>query len=266
MAPATSNRWMTSSRRRRCRTGRRSGGSAATALGPARTARRKPRGPTPCGRAAAPTLAPCTAMITRARGPAGFPFRISRASGARSAAPVGRCEMSARTDTPRAIALILAWPWLLPLARIALVSAFLIGGLQKLVDFQGAIAEQAHFGLQPAWLWAAAAVIVELGGSALVILGRFVWLGAGGLGVLTAVAMFASTDFWAKTGHDRFLAVNAFFEHLGLIAGLVLVSILSLRQGTNHRYEASHVPQSSTDHGPADYLAADGRLGGAGPR
>jgi len=53
-----------------------------------------------------------------------------------------------------------------------------------------------------------------------------VWLGAGGLGVLTAIAMLAANDFWAKTGHDRFLAVNSFFEHLGLIAGLVLVSIL----------------------------------------
>jgi hypothetical protein len=41
--------------------------------------------------------------------------------------------------------------------------------------------------------------------------------------------MLTANDFWAKTGHDRFLTVNAFLEHLGLIAGLVLVSILSLR-------------------------------------
>jgi len=46
----------------------------------------------------------------------------------------------------------------------------LIGGVQKALDFQGAIAEQAHFGLQPAWLWATVAIIVELGGSVLVIL------------------------------------------------------------------------------------------------
>ena len=118
---------------------------------------------------------------------------------------------------------ILSWPWLLPVARIALTSAYLIGGVQKLVDFPGAVAEQAHFGLQPAWLWAAAAIIVELGGSALVIFGRWVWLGAGGLGVLTAVAMVTANNFWTMTGHDRFMALNAFFEHLGLIAGLVLV-------------------------------------------
>jgi uncharacterized membrane protein YphA (DoxX/SURF4 family) len=137
--------------------------------------------------------------------------------------------MGAKTDTPRRIAAILSWPWLLPAARIALVSAFLIGGIAKLLDFQGAIAEQEHFGLRPAPLWATAAIIVELGGSALVIFGRWVWLGAGALGVLTAVAMFTANDFWDKAGHERFMALNAFFEHLGLIAGLVLASVLCLR-------------------------------------
>ena len=147
----------------------------------------------------------------------------------RSAALAGLCEMFGRSDTPSWVATVLSWSWLAVAARVALVSAFLIGGVQKAVDFSGAIAEQAHFGLEPASLWATAAIIVEIGGSVLVILGRCVWLGAGGLGVLTAVAMLTANDFWAKVGHDRFLTVNAFFEHLGLIAGLVLVSILSLR-------------------------------------
>jgi uncharacterized membrane protein YphA (DoxX/SURF4 family) len=138
--------------------------------------------------------------------------------------------MVLNTDTPRWIAAILSSPWLLLVSRVALVSAFLIGGIQKFVDFPGAIAEQAHFDLEPAWLWAGAAVVVEICGSALVIFGRWVWLGAGGLGVLTAVAMLEANDFWAKTGHDRFMAVNAFFEHLGLIAGLVFISILSMRE------------------------------------
>ena len=148
--------------------------------------------------------------------------------------------MLAKTDTPRWISAILSWPWLLPVARIALTSAYLIGGVQKLVDFAGAVAEQAHFGLQPAWLWAAAAVIVELGGSALVIFGRWVWLGAGGLGVLTAVAMFAANSFWTMAGHDRFVALNAFFEHLGLIAGLVLVAVMSVRTPRPHSSTATH--------------------------
>ncbi|MGJ5135817.1 MULTISPECIES: DoxX family protein [unclassified Bradyrhizobium] len=137
--------------------------------------------------------------------------------------------MAGMSDTPRPIAAVLDWRWLWPAARVALVSAYLIGGVQKFMDFPSAIAEQAHFGLQPAALWAAAAIAVELIGSVLVIANRFVWLGAGALGVLTLVAMLAANDFWHMSGHDRFMALNAFFEHLGLIAGLVLVSIISWR-------------------------------------
>lgn len=133
------------------------------------------------------------------------------------------------TDTPRWISVTLSWSRLLPIARVALVSAFLIGGIQKLADFPAAVAEQADFGLEPAWLWAAAAIIGELGGSALVIIGRWAWLGAGGLGVLTVVSMLVANNFWAQRGHDRFTATNAFFEQLGVIAGLVLITVLSLR-------------------------------------
>jgi uncharacterized membrane protein YphA (DoxX/SURF4 family) len=133
--------------------------------------------------------------------------------------------MSSDADTPRPIAAILALPWLWLAVRVTLVSAFVIGGFTKLLDFAAAIAEQEHFGLRPGWLWAALAIAVEIGGSALVVAGRWIWLGAGGLGVLTAVAMLAANNFWALSGHDRFMALNAFFEHLGLIAGLVLVSL-----------------------------------------
>jgi uncharacterized membrane protein YphA (DoxX/SURF4 family) len=138
--------------------------------------------------------------------------------------------MSSRAGTPRAIAIVLAWPGLWPAIRVALVSAFVIGGFTKLFDFAGAITEQEHFGLRPGWLWAALAITVEIGGSALVVAGRWVWLGAGGLGVLTAVAMLTANNFWVLSGYDRFMALNAFFEHLGLIAGLVLVSVHAAEQ------------------------------------
>ena len=135
-------------------------------------------------------------------------------------------------DTPHWVAELLLIPWTWRLARLGLVSAYLIGGVTKLVDLPAAIAEQEHFGLQPGWLWASLAIIVELVGSALVISGRVVWLGAGALGVLTAVAMCVANDFWSMTGHDRVMALNAFFEHLGLIAGLVLVSIRATETGS----------------------------------
>jgi uncharacterized membrane protein YphA (DoxX/SURF4 family) len=134
-------------------------------------------------------------------------------------------------DMPRWVAQLLLIPWTWRLARLGLVSAYLIGGVTKLSDFTAAMAEQEHFGLRPCWLWAALAIVVELGGSALVVSGRMVWLGAGALGVLTAVAMCVVNDFWSMTGHERVMGLNAFFEHLGLIAGLVLVSIRATEVG-----------------------------------
>jgi uncharacterized membrane protein YphA (DoxX/SURF4 family) len=132
---------------------------------------------------------------------------------------------SRASGTPRWISHLLSWQWTWRLARVALVSAYLIGGVNKLFDFTAAVAEQQHFGLHPAWVWAVLAIALEIGGSLLVVTGRLVWLGAGGLGVLTAVAMLVANDFWSMTGPDRFTALNTFFEHLGLIAGFVLVSI-----------------------------------------
>jgi uncharacterized membrane protein YphA (DoxX/SURF4 family) len=120
------------------------------------------------------------------------------------------------------------------MARLALVSAYIIGGLAKLSDFPAAVAEQEHFGLHPGSLWAVLTIVVELGGSALVIADRLVWLGAGALGALTAVAMLVANDFWTMEGVERFAAINSFFEHLGLIAGFVLVSLIAAREAVPH--------------------------------
>lgn len=136
---------------------------------------------------------------------------------------------------PHWITVLLAQRWVPLVARTALVSAYVIGGLAKLTNFHAAVLEQAHFGLHPGWLWAVLAIIVELGGSACVIFGRFVWLGAGALGALTAVAMFVANDFWNLTGNAHFFALNAFFEHLGLIAALVMATCVSgIKHSSGH--------------------------------
>jgi uncharacterized membrane protein YphA (DoxX/SURF4 family) len=136
--------------------------------------------------------------------------------------------MAAATEhAPRWINAILDWQPTWVLARVAIASAYLLGGIEKLSDFPSAMAEQAHFGLQPAGAWAAAAIVVELGGSLLLIAGRLVWLAAGGLAVLTAIAAFVAGDFWTMQGHERFMAMNTLFERFGLIAGLAMAAMLA---------------------------------------
>jgi uncharacterized membrane protein YphA (DoxX/SURF4 family) len=136
--------------------------------------------------------------------------------------------MASRADLdPSWIDAILDWRWTWLIARTGLTGSYVLGGVVKLLDFPAAVAEQDHFGLHPGALWAAVMIAVELGGSALVISDRLVWLGAGALGVLTAVAALVANDFWALQGQARFIAMNSFFEHIGLIAGLVLAAVIA---------------------------------------
>lgn len=111
------------------------------------------------------------------------------------------------------------------LARLALVGAYLLGGIVKLADWSAAVAEQTHFGMTPPAIWAAITIAVELIGPLLILSGRLVWLGAGMLGVFTLLAAITANAFWTMpAGAMRFAATNAFFEHLGLIGGFILVA------------------------------------------
>jgi uncharacterized membrane protein YphA (DoxX/SURF4 family) len=140
---------------------------------------------------------------------------------------LGGLERGAVLDSPSWVATLLRQPWVMPLFRICLVSAYLIGGVTKLLHFDAAVAEQVHAGLHPGWLWAALAIFVEIAGSLCIIFNRFTWLGAGGPAALTVVAMLVANSFWRLEGVARFIALNNFFEHLGLIAAFVMVTYLA---------------------------------------
>ncbi|UYY59977.1 DoxX family protein [Sphingomonas sp. S2-65] len=132
------------------------------------------------------------------------------------------------TGTPRFVDAVLDWRPIWFLARLALVGAYLLGGLVKLSDWPAAVAEQAHFGMNPPALWSGLTIAVELIGPALILWGRFVWLGAGMLGVFTLLAACVANAFWAMpAGHERFMATNSFFEHVGLIGGFVLAALVA---------------------------------------
>jgi len=128
---------------------------------------------------------------------------------------------------PRFVDAILDWRPTWFLARLALVGAYLLGGLVKLSDWPAAVAEQAHFGTSPPALWAGVTIAVELIGPILILWGRFIWLGAGMLGVFTVFAAIVANDFWNLQGQERFMATNAFFEHLGLVGGFVLAALVA---------------------------------------
>lgn len=125
------------------------------------------------------------------------------------------------------------------LALLLLCAAYLQGSLTKLWDFQGALAEMKAFGLEPAALFAIGVIVLELAASALILSGYLRWLGAIALAVFTLGANLVALRFWELPPGQRTMPANAFFEHLGLVGGFVLIALSDLRERAQ-RKEKEH--------------------------
>jgi transmembrane protein len=86
-----------------------------------------------------------------------------------------------------------------------------------------------HVGLRPAAAFNFAALFTQLAGSALVITNRWVWLGAGALGVFTVWATLLAHRFWDFSGDARTVQLNSFFEHWTISAAFILLAVVGLR-------------------------------------
>lgn len=134
-------------------------------------------------------------------------------------------------SAPAPIARLLGDTRFAVLAATLLTLPYWTSGIAKLLDLPGALGEARHFGLEPAILTVAATILVQIGGSLLIILGRQAWLGAGALGVFTAIATWIAHPFWqVDDPMARFHERNTFLEHVGLIGGLMLAAILRTRK------------------------------------
>jgi transmembrane protein len=138
--------------------------------------------------------------------------------------------VSGSSDPPMTVARLLDNPLTLLVARIWIVLPFLVSGLTKLVDWQAGEAEMFRLGLHPAWAFNLAVMVTQLGGSALIIAKRQVWLGAGALGVFTVLTNFIAHRFWEFSGGARTAQLNSFLEHWTMSAAFVLVVVVYLRR------------------------------------
>lgn len=116
-------------------------------------------------------------------------------------------------------------------ARVVFCLPFWGSGIVKLANFSAGTAEMEALDLAPPELFNALTILVQLGGSLLVILNVWAWLGAGALGVFTLLATVLAHQFWSLDGIERVRQLNTFLEHLAIVAGFVLVSILSTAGG-----------------------------------
>jgi uncharacterized membrane protein YphA (DoxX/SURF4 family) len=143
---------------------------------------------------------------------------------------------------PDWVDVVLEWRWTWPIARGMLTWLFIIAAIVEIEDFRAAVAAQAHFGMYPPMFWAVVTIIVQITGSVIIISGRRIWLGAGILAVFTASTNVVAHRFREFSGQDIFEFRNEFFEHLGLVGGLVLVAILAEER---QRVRARALPSNS---------------------
>ncbi|KAB2716067.1 DoxX family protein [Brucella intermedia] len=128
---------------------------------------------------------------------------------------------------PRFIANILDSRASLLLARVVLTFVFWSSGLAKLFDFGANAAEMESFGLHPGWLFNSATLLLQIGGSLMIIFNSGTWLACGALAVFTILTIPVAHPFWAKEGEEAFRDMTVALEHISLIGGLALAAILS---------------------------------------
>jgi transmembrane protein len=136
-------------------------------------------------------------------------------------------EVVAEVDT------ILVQRWLFLAGRFAVTFMYWFAGLGFLLNFPGAVETVRGYGLEPAGPMAAATIALLLAGSALVIDGRLAWLGAGMLSLFTLATIPLVHHFWTMTGLAAVQAQLESEEHITVIGGLILTSILCYRR-TRH--------------------------------
>ncbi len=111
-----------------------------------------------------------------------------------------------------------------PLAgRIMIALVFVVAGIEKLTGFQGTVAYIASKGMPVPHAAAVAAIVVELGGSALLVLGWNTRWAAAALFVFSGLAALMFHNFWALPADQAANQMIHFLKNIAMMGGLVYV-------------------------------------------
>ena len=113
-----------------------------------------------------------------------------------------------------------------PLAgRILIALIFVMSGAGKIAGFAGTVGYIASKGLPLPALGAVAAIIVELGGGLLLIVGWQARLAAAAMFVFTFLAAVFFHDFWAVPADQVQNTMIHFMKNISMMGGLLYVVV-----------------------------------------
>jgi putative oxidoreductase len=108
-------------------------------------------------------------------------------------------------------------------ARILLALMFVSAGFSKIGGFEGTAGYIASKGLPLPQLGAAIAIVVELAGGIMLIVGWKARWAALAIAVFTAAATVIFHNYWTMTGADAFTQRLMFWKNVSVIGGLLAV-------------------------------------------
>ena len=107
--------------------------------------------------------------------------------------------------------------------RILIAFIFVFSGIGKITGFDGTVGYIASKGLPLPQLAAVGAIIVELGGGLMLVLGWKARLAAAAMLVFTAMAALFFHNFWAVPADQAQMQMIQFMKNLSIMGGLLYV-------------------------------------------
>jgi len=115
-------------------------------------------------------------------------------------------------------------PMVLLAGRILMGAIFLNAGLRKLLCFAATAGYFAKLGFPMPEVFAVLAIVIEIGGSILLIIGWKTRWAAWVLSLFVLVAAFAAHRFWEFDAAQYGNQMNHFMKNLAIIGGLLFVA------------------------------------------
>lgn len=112
------------------------------------------------------------------------------------------------------------------IGRAALGSLFVLGGINKIINYAATQTAMEHVGLAPASVLLPATIAFELGAGLIVVGGIRRWLpwAAGALALFTLATNAYFHAFWTLEGDMRQVELSLFFKNLAIAGALVCLA------------------------------------------
>jgi putative oxidoreductase len=111
------------------------------------------------------------------------------------------------------------------IARILIALIFILSGFSKITGFDGTVGYIASKGLPLPQLLAIGAILVELGGGLMLVLGWKARWAAAAMLIFTALAALIFHNFWAVPPDQMQNQMIHFMKNLSIIGGLLYVVV-----------------------------------------